>query len=94
MKIEPAQDERLAQRMGPVFLQSGLEDLAAAAEVSFVLWGWLFAQYPYVIPPALTIREAAAPAVTLRLLAIGLAAGAIVLLPSLRYMFKVFKTNR
>jgi len=71
-----------------------LARIAAAAEVSFVLWGWLWAQYPYVIPPALTIREAAAPAVTLRLLAIGLAAGAIVLLPSLRYMFKVFKTKR
>ena len=71
-----------------------LARIAAAAEVSVVLWGWLWAQYPYVIPPALTIREAAAPAVTLRLLAIGLAAGAIVLLPSLRYMFKVFKTKR
>ncbi|HTI43629.1 MAG TPA: cytochrome d ubiquinol oxidase subunit II [Vicinamibacterales bacterium] len=68
--------------------------VAAAAEVSFVLWGWLFAQYPYVIPPALTIREAAAPAVTLRLLAIGLAAGAVVLLPSLHYMLRVFKTKR
>jgi hypothetical protein len=33
MKIEPAQDERLAQRMGAVFLQSRLENLAAAAEV-------------------------------------------------------------
>jgi cytochrome d ubiquinol oxidase subunit II len=68
--------------------------IAAAAEVSIVVWGWLWAQYPYVIPPALTIREAAAPAVTLRLLAIGLAAGAIVLLPSLRYMFRVFKSQR
>lgn len=68
--------------------------IAAAAEVSFVLWGWLFAQYPYVIPPALTIREAAAPAVTMRLLAIGLAAGAVILLPSLQYMFRVFKTKK
>jgi cytochrome d ubiquinol oxidase subunit II len=68
--------------------------IAAAAEVSLVLWGWLFAQYPYVIPPALTIREAAAPAATLRLLAWGLAAGALVLLPSLRYMLRVFKSQR
>jgi len=43
------------------------------------------------VPPALTIRNAAAPAVTLRLLAIGLAAGAAVLLPSLRYLLRTFK---
>src|SRR4029077_8213778 len=54
----------------------------AAAQVSLILWGWLLAQYPYIVPPALTIRNAAAPAVTLRLLAIGLAAGTAVLLPS------------
>jgi hypothetical protein len=49
--------------------------------VSLILWGWLLAQYPYVIPPALTIREAAAPAVTLAPAHdIGLAAGAAILL--------------
>ena len=68
-----------------------LARIAAAAQVSLILWGWLLAQYPYVIPPALTIREAAAPAVTLRLLTIGLAAGAAILLPSLRYMLRTFK---
>src|SRR5258705_268631 len=65
--------------------------IAAAAQVSLILWGWLFAQYPYIVPPALSIRGAAAPAVTLRLLAIGLAAGAAVLLPSLRYLLRTFK---
>ena len=65
--------------------------IAAAAQVSLILWGWLFAQYPYIVPPALSIRDAAAPAVTLRLLAIGLAAGAAVLLPSLRYLLRTFK---
>jgi cytochrome d ubiquinol oxidase subunit II len=65
--------------------------IAAAAEVSLILWGWLLAQYPYIVPPALSIRDAAAPAVTLRLLAIGLAAGAAVLLPSLRYLLRTFK---
>jgi len=65
--------------------------IAAAAQVSLILWGWLLAQYPYIVPPALSIRNAAAPAVTLRLLAIGLAAGAAVLLPSLRYMLRTFK---
>jgi cytochrome d ubiquinol oxidase subunit II len=65
--------------------------IAAAAQVSLILWGWLLAQYPYIVPPALSIRDAAAPEVTLRLLAFGLAAGAGVLLPSLRYMLRTFK---
>jgi cytochrome d ubiquinol oxidase subunit II len=68
-----------------------LARVAAAAQVSLILWGWLLTQYPYLIPPALTIRDAAAPTVTLRLLAVGLAAGAMVLLPSLRYMLRIFK---
>jgi cytochrome d ubiquinol oxidase subunit II len=74
--------------------QYHLARFAASAQVSLILWGWLIAQYPYVIPPALTIRDAAAPAVTLRLLAVGLAAGAVILLPSLRYMLRTFKSTR
>lgn len=71
-----------------------LARIAAAAQVSLILWGWLIAQYPYLIPPALTIRDAAAPAVTLRLLAAGLAGGAVILLPSLRYLLRTFKGRR
>ena len=65
--------------------------IAAAAQTSFILWGWALAQYPFVIPPTLTIRGAAAPDITLELLAVGLAAGAVILLPSLRYLFRTFK---
>jgi cytochrome d ubiquinol oxidase subunit II len=65
--------------------------IAAAAQVSLILWGWLLAQYPYIVPAALSIRDAAAPPVTLRLLAVGLAAGAAVLVPSLRYLLRTFK---
>jgi cytochrome d ubiquinol oxidase subunit II len=67
--------------------------LAAAAQVSLILWGWVLAQYPYIIPPAVTIRNAAAPAVTLRLLIAGVGIGAAVLLPSLRYLFTTFKSQ-
>jgi cytochrome d ubiquinol oxidase subunit II len=70
-----------------------LARIAAAAQVSLILWGWMIAQYPYLIPPALTIRAAAAPAGTLRLLAVGLAGGAVILLPSLQYMWRTFKTK-
>jgi cytochrome d ubiquinol oxidase subunit II len=48
-------------------------------------------QYPYLIPPDLTIAGAAAPAVTLRLVLIALGLGVVVLLPSLVYLFRVFK---
>jgi cytochrome bd ubiquinol oxidase subunit II len=65
--------------------------LAAAAQVSLILWGWMIAQFPYLIPPTLTIRDAAAPVVTLRLLGLGLAAGAVILLPSLKYLLRTFK---
>jgi len=68
--------------------------LAAAAQASLILWGWMIAQYPYVVPAALTIRDAAAPAVTLRLLAVGLAAGTLILAPSLRYLMRTFKGRR
>jgi cytochrome bd ubiquinol oxidase subunit II len=64
--------------------------VAAAVQVSVILWGWAFAQYPFVIPPSLTIRQSAAPPETLELLLIGLVAGALVLIPSLRLLFKTF----
>lgn len=68
----------------------GVARIAAAMQVSFILWGWAFSEYPYLIPEAVTLRDAAAPWVTLRLLIVGLAVGAAILLPSLRYMLKLF----
>jgi cytochrome bd ubiquinol oxidase subunit II len=65
--------------------------IAAAAQVSLILWGWALAQFPFLIPTTLTIRQAAAPRITLELLVIGLAAGAVILVPSLRYLFRTFK---
>jgi cytochrome bd ubiquinol oxidase subunit II len=64
--------------------------VAAAAQVSFILWGWAASEYPYILPDTLTIRGAAAPSVTLELLLAGLAIGAAILLPSLRYMVRLF----
>jgi len=68
-----------------------LARLAAAAQVSLILWGWALAQYPYLIPPDLTIRAAAAPRITLVLSLWVLGLGALVLFPSLIYLFRVFK---
>jgi len=71
-----------------------LARVAAAAQVSLILWGWALGQYPYLLPPDLTIAAAAAPAVTLRLVLGALALGAAVLFPSLFYLFRIFKGSR
>jgi cytochrome d ubiquinol oxidase subunit II len=68
-----------------------LARVAAAAEVMLVVWGWGLAQYPFLLPPDLTIAAAAAPRVTLELALIAVLAGAVVLFPSLYYLMRVFK---
>jgi len=73
------------------FRRYRLARLAAGLQVSLIVWGWALAQYPYLLPPGFTVASAAAPPVTLRLVAWALAAGGLVLLPSLWYLFRVFK---
>jgi len=68
-----------------------LARVAAVAQASFIIWGWAIAQYPMMLPPETTIAGAAAPAITLQLVAGALGLGALVLLPSLAYLFRVFK---
>ena len=64
---------------------------AAIGEVTTILFGWCVAQYPHLIYPSHTVTNSAAPVATLRLLAIALGLGGVVLLPSLYYLFHVFK---
>lgn len=68
-----------------------LARLFAAAQVTFILWGWAFAQFPAIVEPDVTIQSAAAPPATLRLLLGALGAGELLLFPSFFYLFKVFK---
>jgi cytochrome d ubiquinol oxidase subunit II len=75
------------------FRRYRLARLAAGLQVSLIVWGWALAQYPYLLPPGFTVTNAAAPSVTLRLVAWALAAGGLVLLPSLWYLFRVFKAG-
>ena len=70
-----------------------LARVAAAGQVGLILWGWGVAQYPYMLPPDLTIAGAAAPRKTLELVLIAVGVGAVVLFPSLYYLFKVFKAR-
>jgi cytochrome d ubiquinol oxidase subunit II len=67
--------------------------LMVGLQVSLIFWGWALAQYPFLLPPTYTIRNTAAPESTLRLTLIVLAAGGVILLPSLWYLFQVFKTT-
>ncbi len=64
---------------------------AAIGQVTLILVGWGLAQYPNLVTPDVTVTNAAAPEFTLRLLVIALGFGAILLLPSLAYLFYVFK---
>lgn len=65
--------------------------VAVGAQVSLIVWGWAVSQYPYLVPPDLTVANAASPEATLRLILIALALGIVVLVPSLVYLFRVFK---
>ncbi|HEU4432892.1 MAG TPA: cytochrome d ubiquinol oxidase subunit II [Pyrinomonadaceae bacterium] len=66
--------------------------LCAAAQVTLILLGWAFAQFPYLIEPDISITSAAAPQSTLQLLLAALIAGALLLFPSYYYLFRIFKT--
>jgi cytochrome d ubiquinol oxidase subunit II len=68
----------------------GLARAAAAAQAALILAGWALAQYPYLVPPDLTLAAAAAPAAVLRALLAALAAGALLLLPAFFYLYRVF----
>jgi hypothetical protein len=67
--------------------------VAAGGQVTLILVGWSLAQYPNLVTPDVTVANACAPEATLRLLILALAAGALVLLPSLTFLFRLFKGN-
>ncbi len=68
--------------------------MAAALQVSLILWGWVLVQYPFVVPPSLTVRDVAAPRATLELLLGALVGGAVILFPALGYLFRTFAAGR
>lgn len=65
--------------------------VCVAAQVTLILLGWAWAQFPYLVEPDITIASAAAPRITLQLLLGALAAGVLILFPSYYYLFRVFK---
>jgi cytochrome bd ubiquinol oxidase subunit II len=67
--------------------------VCAAGQVTLILWGWALAQYPFLVRPDVTILNSAAPEAVLRMLLWALAAGALLLLPSYWYLFRIFKAK-
>ncbi|HVS47756.1 MAG TPA: cytochrome d ubiquinol oxidase subunit II [Candidatus Dormibacteraeota bacterium] len=73
--------------------QPRIARVAVAAQVVFVLWAWAVGQWPYLVPPDLTIAGTAAPAATLTAAIIVIAIGGLILIPSLWLLFRVFKAR-
>ncbi len=63
----------------------------AILQVTLTVWAWGIAQFPYLIPPNITIFSAAAPEITLQVTLGALILGGFLLFPSLWYLFRVFK---
>jgi cytochrome d ubiquinol oxidase subunit II len=66
---------------------------AVAAQVAFVLWAWAAGQWPYLVPPDLTISGAAAPVATLQAWLVVIGVGMALVIPSLAVLFRVFKAR-
>ena len=63
----------------------------ASLAVAAILLGWAAAQYPYVLPPDLTIDDAAAGEATLVAMLVSLIIGSCVLVPALVYLYRLFQ---
>jgi cytochrome d ubiquinol oxidase subunit II len=64
--------------------------ISAALAVASLLWGWGIGQYPRLLP-GLTATEAAATGPVITATLISLAVGALVLAPSLWWLFSIFQ---
>jgi cytochrome bd ubiquinol oxidase subunit II len=68
-----------------------LARLATVLQVALLLVGWAAAQYPYIVYPDLSLESARPDPVTMRFVLWTLPFGAMLLGPSLWFLFKVFK---
>ena len=58
-----------------------------------LLAGWALAQYPYLVVPDLTFENAAASSAMMRAALVTFGIGAFFLLPSLWFLYRVFKAE-
>jgi len=64
--------------------------ITSALAVTTILLGWAVAQYPYILPPEVTIEEAARGRPTLTAMLVVLVVGSFVLVPALVYLYVLF----
>ena len=75
-------------------MAAALPDSARAAivgQVAAILLAWALAQSPYLVPPRISVEGSASPPEVMAGLLIAYGLGALVLLPSLAFLFYVFK---
>jgi cytochrome d ubiquinol oxidase subunit II len=72
----------------------GLARVTSAAAVAAIVVGWLLAQKPYILPPDLTLDQAKASDATLSAVVIGVAAGMVILAPSLWFLYRLVLQGR
>jgi cytochrome d ubiquinol oxidase subunit II len=63
-------------------------------ETACLLGSWAVAQLPYLIPPDVTITNAASPDATLIALLVSTGIGSVFLAPSLWFLFRTFKGSK
>ncbi len=94
----------------PLVIATGLIGLGAAVSLvlrryrlmrvltfsvtALIFASWGLSQFPYLIPVAVTINNAASPPATLQALLIGTSIGMALLLPSLWLLFRVFRSGQ
>lgn len=71
----------------------GVVRYVAVAFVLVVLWAWGAAQWPYAVTPYLTFQESASSNEMLTVYLGCIVVGSAILVPSLIYLFRVFKGN-
>jgi len=71
-----------------------LARVLAFTVTAFIFASWGLSQFPYLIPVDVTITNAASPPSTLLALLIGTIIGMTLLLPSLWFLFHVFRGKR
>ena len=67
----------------------GLARVTASAAVGTIVLGWVLAQDPYVLPPELTLEQAAASDATLSAVVVSVGIGSVVLIPSLVLLYRL-----
>jgi cytochrome d ubiquinol oxidase subunit II len=72
----------------------GLARVTSAGAVAAIVVGWMLAQKPYILPPHLTLDEAKASHATLSAVVIGIAAGMVILAPSLWFLYRLVLQGR